>query len=89
MPIEPKDLAVLMKYLEAKFGTGGRKIVCPVCHTHEWIAEGPVGSPVYTETPQGPANLGPGVLPAMVLICKNCSYLLQFSWLRMRESAGG
>jgi len=85
--MKPEDYAVLTKHLRAKMG--GRNFLCPVCGSSSWGADGPVASLKYAELSAGPAQVGGGAIPIVLLVCQTCSYTCQFAWLPIQAAHNG
>lgn len=58
--------------------------VCPVCKTQGWEAIGPVSMLPVAEG--GDVILGGQIVPVVMLVCRTCSYAMQYAWLPIQRS---
>jgi hypothetical protein len=81
MPPTAEQYQILIEHL------GNRPVHCPICGTMAWSFEMlgcesefiEYGAPQYQYHPPG------AVMPLAILTCTNCLYVIQFSWLPMRQ----
>lgn len=69
----------LGKYLRKR----AKDLACPVCHTYQWNVTGIVD---LDAGHLGEDDLGSIVLPVIVTVCEQCSYVRQFAWGAVRDA---
>lgn len=84
MAMRPEDFAIFKAHLE-KAATPDAS--CPVCGTAKWSADGPVAIPTYEDRSDGPAAVGAGYFPVVLLYCQKCFFARQFAWLPIQKAA--
>jgi hypothetical protein len=84
--MRPEDFRLFLPHLMAARGGLG-PMTCPVCSTQEWSVGGPIGAPVYQDTPEGPGSLGPGAMLFVTMSCVKCFHTMLFQWLPIQKAA--
>lgn len=76
MPLPPEDAQKVIAFLDAKL------TACPVCRADKFVLADRVTLQVEATRPEGEVLLvGGPQIPAVIVACAACGYLMPFSWV--------